>query len=34
MLEIEHVSLAADAGFQETFVDCMRFADAARPQEQ
>jgi uncharacterized 2Fe-2S/4Fe-4S cluster protein (DUF4445 family) len=28
--EIEHVSLAADAGFQDTFVDCMRFPDAAR----
>ncbi len=29
--EIEHVSLAADAGFQDTFVDCMSFPDAARP---
>lgn len=29
MPEIEHVSLAADAGFQDTFVDCMSFPDAA-----
>ncbi len=31
MPEIEHVSLAADAGFQDTFVDCMSFPDEARP---
>ena len=31
MPKIEHVSLAADAGFQDTFVDCMGFPDAARP---
>jgi len=30
MPEIEHVSLAADVGFQDTFVDCMRFPDEAR----
>ncbi|MGA2963747.1 MAG: ASKHA domain-containing protein [Candidatus Korobacteraceae bacterium] len=29
MPKVEHVSLAADAGFQETFVDCMGFPDAA-----
>jgi uncharacterized 2Fe-2S/4Fe-4S cluster protein (DUF4445 family) len=28
--KIEHVSLAADACFQDTFVDCMRFPDAAK----
>jgi uncharacterized 2Fe-2S/4Fe-4S cluster protein (DUF4445 family) len=31
MPKIEHVSLAADAYFQDTFVDCMGFPDAARP---
>ena len=31
MPEIEHVSLAGDACFQNSFVDCMGFPDAATP---
>jgi uncharacterized 2Fe-2S/4Fe-4S cluster protein (DUF4445 family) len=30
MPEVEHVSLAVDASFQDTFVDCMGFPDCAR----